>query len=79
MACTMSPYLPPHGRVSRAGGTIASESVVGYGRGAGAWRDRPGGGRSDLRDLTFICDVNPRRSTPAAPSLGYEVLRLSYA
>src|SRR3954469_23805974 len=28
MACTMSPYLPPQGRVSRSGAPIASESVV---------------------------------------------------
>ncbi len=28
MAWTMSPYLPPQGRVSRSGAPIASESVV---------------------------------------------------
>src|ERR687890_594704 len=32
IAWTMSPYLPPHGRFSRPGGSIASESVA-----AGRW------------------------------------------
>src|SRR4051794_25234803 len=33
IAWTMSPYLPPHGRLSRRGSIIASESVVGYAHG----------------------------------------------
>src|SRR5919201_2659808 len=28
IACTMSPYFPPHGRLSRRGSIIASKSVV---------------------------------------------------
>src|SRR5215210_6904806 len=53
IAWTMSPYLPPHGRLSRRGSSIASESVVVAGRGrvaAGSClRHRLGSGASGSR------------------------------
>src|ERR671930_883903 len=43
MACTMSPYFPPQGRLSRRGSIIASKSVVPL-----LYPEQPGFGQSVL-------------------------------
>src|SRR5919206_800851 len=43
MACTMSPYFPPQGRLSRRGSIIASKSVVPL-----LYPEQPGFGQSML-------------------------------
>src|SRR6266480_6238306 len=52
IACTMSAYLPPQGRLSRRGSIIASESVVGAPAAIGGTRaGSAGAGAADLQPV----------------------------